>query len=69
MILEKIAKIKKMLIMWNRSLPENETLSLVIMFLIMVSETILSEIKNSLTEGNAFFNRNLQGIAGKQGGN
>jgi len=60
MMLEKIAKIKKMLMTRNRSLPANEILSFFIIFLIIVSETILSEPKNSLSEGKAFFNWNFQ---------
>ena len=60
MILEKIAKIKKMLMTRNRSLLENEILSFLIMFLIIVSVAILSEAKNSLSEGKTFFNWNFQ---------
>jgi len=61
MMLEKIAKIKKMLMTRNRSLPANEILSFFIIFFIIVSVAILSESKNSLSEENAFFNWNLQG--------
>lgn len=65
-MLEKMAKIKKMLITRNRSLLENETLSFLIMFFIMVSATILSEAKNSLSEEIAFFNWNFQGVMEKR---